>query len=90
MPIYAYRCSSCGLEKEHLQKLSDPVMTSCTECGQETYQKQVTTAGFRLKGNGWYATDFKGGNKANSEAAPKADAPAPCKACPGAETCTDS
>jgi len=89
MPIYAYRCSSCGLEKEHLQKLSDPVLTACPECGLETYQKQVTAAGFRLKGNGWYATDFKGG-KANAEAAPKADTPAPCKACPGAETCTGS
>ena len=59
MPIYAYRCNSCGFEKDHLQKLSDPVLSTCPECSQETYDKQVTAARFQLKGNGWYATDFK-------------------------------
>lgn len=60
MPIYAYRCASCGVERDHLQKLSDPALRICPECGQATYSKQVTAAGFQLKGNGWYATDFKG------------------------------
>jgi putative FmdB family regulatory protein len=62
MPIYTYRCASCGFERDHLQKLSDPALRICPECGQTTYSKQVTAAGFQLKGNGWYATDFKGGN----------------------------
>jgi putative FmdB family regulatory protein len=62
MPIYAYRCASCGFERDHLQKLSDPALRICPDCGQATYRKQVTAAGFQLKGNGWYATDFKGGN----------------------------
>lgn len=62
MPIYAYRCASCGFERDHLQKLSDLALSVCPQCGQATYSKQVTAAGFQLKGNGWYATDFKGGN----------------------------
>jgi putative FmdB family regulatory protein len=66
MPIYAYRCETCGFEKDHLQKLSDPALSVCPECEQATYTKQVTAAGFQLKGNGWYVTDFKGGNKAPS------------------------
>jgi len=60
MPIYEYRCTSCGVRKEHLQKVSDPKFTVCPECGKETYDKQLTAAGFQLKGSGWYATDFKG------------------------------
>jgi len=68
MPIYAYRCASCGFEKDTLQKLSDAPLTHCPECGKETYSKQVTAAGFQLKGSGWYVTDFRGGNTA---AAPK-------------------
>ena len=83
MPIYAYRCSSCGFEKDHLQKLSDPVLTTCPECHSESYAKQLTAAGFQLKGNGWYATDFKNGNASSS--AP-ANTP-PCKDCAGAEAC---
>jgi putative FmdB family regulatory protein len=63
MPIYAYRCATCGFERDHLQKLSDPALRICPECSQATYSKQVTAAGFQLKGNGWYATDFKGGNQ---------------------------
>jgi putative FmdB family regulatory protein len=62
MPIYAYRCDSCGFEKDHLQKLSDSALRICPQCGQATYSKQLTAAGFQLKGTGWYATDFKGGN----------------------------
>lgn len=64
MPIYEYRCDSCGFQKEHLQKMSDAPLTACPECGQESYAKQLSAAGFQLKGNGWYATDFKGGAKA--------------------------
>ena len=63
MPIYEYRCTSCGHEKEVLQKLSDPPLTECPACGKSTLRKLVSAAGFHLKGSGWYATDFKGGNK---------------------------
>ncbi|WP_338860258.1 zinc ribbon domain-containing protein [Mycetohabitans rhizoxinica] len=62
MPIYAYRCESCGFEKDVLQKLSDAPLSQCPECGRETLRKQVTAAGFQLKGSGWYVTDFRGGN----------------------------
>jgi putative FmdB family regulatory protein len=61
MPIYAYRCDACGHAKDVLQKISDPVLTTCPSCGAEAFKKQVTAAGFQLKGSGWYATDFKGG-----------------------------
>jgi putative FmdB family regulatory protein len=62
MPIYAYRCETCGHAKDVLQKMSDPVLTTCPACGAETFQKQVTAAGFQLKGSGWYVTDFRGGS----------------------------
>ena len=64
MPIYEYHCSHCGFQKDHLQKLRDKPLTTCPACGQETYAKAVTAAGFQLKGTGWYATDFKGSNSA--------------------------
>lgn len=70
MPIYEYRCDSCGHQKEHLQKMSDAPLTVCPSCGSESYSKLLSAAGFQLKGNGWYATDFK-----NSQ--PKA--PPPCQ-----------
>lgn len=63
MPIYEYRCDSCGFQKDHLQKSSDPKLTVCPECGKESYSKQLSAAGFQLKGSGWYATDFKGASK---------------------------
>jgi putative FmdB family regulatory protein len=59
MPIYEYRCSSCGHQQEFLQKVSDAPVTGCTRCGKETFSKMLTAAGFQLKGSGWYATDFK-------------------------------
>jgi len=61
MPIYAYRCDECGFAKDVLQKISDPVLTVCLSCGKPTFKKQLTAAGFQLKGTGWYATDFRGG-----------------------------
>jgi putative FmdB family regulatory protein len=75
MPIYEYRCSACGLEREFLQKVSDPVLTRCPECGQETLVKLLSAAGFQLKGSGWYATDFKGGSRPKE---PPAEKPAGC------------
>jgi len=70
MPIYAYRCASCGHSRDVLQKISDPVLTTCPVCGAEQFQKQVTAAGFQLKGSGWYATDFKGGGAPAAAVAP--------------------
>jgi len=61
MPIYAYKCSACGFAKDQLQKMSDPPLSDCPSCGKPSYTKQLTAAGFQLKGSGWYATDFKGG-----------------------------
>jgi putative FmdB family regulatory protein len=71
MPIYAYRCAACGHAKDVLQKISDPLLTVCPACGADTFQKQVTAAGFQLKGSGWYVTDFRDGAKS----APTADKP---------------
>ena len=62
MPIYAYRCTACGHAKDVLQKISDPVLTTCPACGADSFSKQLTAAGFQLKGSGWYATDFKNGS----------------------------
>lgn len=64
MPIYAYRCGVCGHAKDVLQKLSDAPLSICPACGAESFSKQVTAAGFQLKGSGWYATDFRGGSSA--------------------------
>ncbi|MEN9588132.1 MAG: hypothetical protein RIT15_1707 [Pseudomonadota bacterium] len=63
MPIYAYKCSSCGVSQDILRKISDPPLTLCPACGRETLAKQVTAAGFQLKGSGWYVTDFREGQK---------------------------
>ena len=65
MPIYEYRCEECGHEHEALQKLNDPLLKDCPACGQAALKKKVSAAGFRLKGGGWYETDFKSGNKKN-------------------------
>ncbi len=61
MPIYAYKCESCGHNKDVLQKMSDAPLTDCPQCGAPAFKKQVTAAGFQLKGSGWYVTDFRGG-----------------------------
>ncbi len=70
MPIYAYKCSACQHEQDVLQKMSDPVLTVCPECNQSTYVKQVTAAGFQLKGSGWYVTDFRNNGSAGKSGAP--------------------
>ncbi|SAK42239.1 FmdB family regulatory protein [Caballeronia glebae] len=69
MPIYAYRCADCGHEKDVLQKLSDAPLTQCPACGKSAFSKQVTAAGFQLKGSGWYVTDFRGGNSKSGKSA---------------------
>ncbi len=83
MPIYAYRCSACGHAQDVLQKISDPLLTTCPECGRATYEKQVTAAGFRLKGTGWYATDFRGGSKPSGASGAEGAAAAESKSSTG-------
>jgi putative FmdB family regulatory protein len=73
MPIYAYRCDECGFAKDVLQKISDPVLTVCPTCGKSSFKKQVTAAGFQLKGTGWYVTDFRGGSAPATGTAPASD-----------------
>lgn len=86
MPIYAYKCSACGFAKDVLQKMSDAPLSVCPACGASAFEKQVTAAGFQLKGSGWYVTDFRdgGGKKAESATAKNGDgaaaAPAPAAA----------
>ena len=69
MPIYAYKCESCGHAKDVLQKISDAPLTDCPACGKATFAKQLTAAGFQLKGSGWYATDFRGGSSTSTPSA---------------------
>lgn len=80
MPIYAYRCDECGFSKDVLQKISDPVLTTCLSCGKDAFKKQVTAAGFQLKGSGWYVTDFRGGKAPATGTAPATSAAAPAAA----------
>jgi putative FmdB family regulatory protein len=84
MPIYAYKCDACGFSKDVLQKMSDAPLTQCPSCGQDSFAKQLTAAGFQLKGSGWYATDFKGGNSSAAPAAAPAATPSACAGCPAA------
>lgn len=65
MPIYEYECKSCGHRQEAMQKMSDDALVDCPECGKPELKKLISAAGFRLKGGGWYETDFKGGSKKN-------------------------
>ncbi len=81
MPIYAYKCESCGHAKDVLQKISAEPLTDCPACGAATFKKQLTAAGFQLKGSGWYATDFRNGG---SSAATGAVAPSATAAASGA------
>lgn len=93
MPIYAYRCDECGFAKDVLQKISDPVLTVCLSCGKPSFKKQLTAAGFQLKGTGWYATDFRGGTPpstgtATGPAEGSAAAPAAAPSAPAAAPAT--
>ncbi|KVE01921.1 FmdB family zinc ribbon protein [Burkholderia anthina] len=101
MPIYAYRCEACGFAKDVLQKMSDAPLSQCPECGKDAFRKQVTAAGFQLKGSGWYVTDFRGGSggtsapaAASGDAAPAASgaepAAAPAAASSSSSTTTTS
>ena len=74
MPIYAYKCSSCQHELDVLQKISDPPLTICPRCGAASFAKQLTAAGFQLKGSGWYVTDFKNGSATGAKPDAKPDA----------------
>lgn len=85
MPIYEYRCSTCGFQKEYLRKVSDPLLSVCPECSKETFGKMLTAAGFQLKGGGWYATDFK-----NSGARPAAATAGKSETAGKAETASGS
>ncbi len=83
MPIYEYRCAACGHQADHLQKVVEARLTKCPSCGKKKYQRQLSAAGFQLKGSGWYATDFKGGKRVEeaktenkAEAKPQAKAQA--------------
>ena len=85
MPIYSYRCDSCGNQQDILRKMSDPPLTVCPACGASTFRKQVTAAGFQLKGSGWYVTDFRNpatkdgakAGKSDGEGSPAAASPPP-------------
>ena len=83
MPIYAYKCAACGFAQDEMQKVSDAPLSVCPSCGKADYAKQLTAAGFALKGTGWYATDFKSGSKpeAKSEAPSHACGTGACPAC---------
>jgi len=95
MPIYAYKCDACGFAKDVLQKISDDALTDCPTCGKAAFKKQVTAAGFQLKGSGWYVTDFRGDKNAPATSTAPAvgatadtpaanDAPASAPAAPAA------
>lgn len=97
MPIYAYKCESCGFAKDVLQKISDAPLQDCPQCNAPAFKKQLTAAGFQLKGSGWYVTDFKGGSAPATGVAPatgdspaakpaetKSEAPAAAPAAPAA------
>jgi putative FmdB family regulatory protein len=78
MPIYEYRCEDCHHEMEAIQKMADPPLSDCPSCGAPALKKKISAVGFRLKGSGWYETDFKNSDKkkniANKDDAPSSDA----------------
>jgi len=88
MPIFAYRCQSCGFEKDVLQKRSDPPLVDCPACSRDTFARQLTAPAFQLKGSGWYATDFRENGKVKpkpgeaGDAAPAAPASTPTEGAP--------
>jgi putative FmdB family regulatory protein len=92
MPIYAYKCSACGHQQDVLQKLSDAPLTDCPQCGQSTFSKQLTAAGFQLKGSGWYVTDFRNnsGGKSGGSASPAASSTESSSSAASASSGSDS
>jgi putative FmdB family regulatory protein len=82
MPIYAYQCGSCGHAKDVLQKVSDAPLTTCPACGAEAFSKQITAAGFQLKGSGWYVTDFRNNGSGTKTSTDKAGDAKPADAKP--------
>ncbi|MEQ1535217.1 MAG: FmdB family zinc ribbon protein [Burkholderiaceae bacterium] len=91
MPIYAYKCDACGHAKDVLQKMSDPQLTDCPSCGQATFKKQLTAAGFQLKGTGWYVTDFReGGGKTTAPAIDAKSGDVPATTTAGNSTSSES
>lgn len=90
MPIYAYKCEACGLAKDVLQKVSDAPLSVCPACSSPKFAKQVTAAGFQLKGSGWYATDFKGGTASTPASAAEKPESAPAKVESAATGCGGS
>ena len=89
MPIYAYRCAACGHTKDVLRKLSDPPLADCPACGVPRFEKQVTAAGFQLKGSGWYVTDFRNPQAAPAAAKADGDKPAAEKSDQAADKSSD-
>ena len=95
MPIYAYRCERCGHELDALQKITEPALTDCPQCGSASLQKKLTAPGFQLKGSGWYQTDFRGGAKpaaaapaaSEAKAEAKSESPAPAAGCGSGCSC---
>ncbi len=90
MPIYAYKCESCGHAKDVLQKISDAPLTDCPACGASAFKKQLTAAGFQLKGSGWYVTDFRNGGGSASAGTTSAPATAPAVDSVPATSASDS
>ena len=96
MPIYEYRCEACGHQDEHLQKLSEAPLSVCPACRKAAYKKQLSAAGFQLKGSGWYATDFKSAGKkpadkkSDSKSEPAAESKSETKTESKPETNTES
>ncbi len=91
MPIYAYKCDVCGHAKDVLQKMSDPQLTDCPSCGHAAFKKQLTAAGFQLKGTGWYVTDFReGGGKNNTPAVDAKSGDSPASTVDGAVSASES
>lgn len=88
MPIYEYRCGTCGHQEEHLQKVTERPLSKCPSCGKKSYKKLLSAAGFQLKGSGWYATDFKPAAKA-AAAKPEGEAKSEAKTEPKAEARKD-
>ena len=75
MPIYEYQCEACGHQLERLQRISEDPLTDCPECGKPALKKMISATAFRLKGGGWYETDFKKDNRKNVERSDKQGKP---------------